>query len=432
MTKISALTNEPILQPNHVVPIYDPNEGLPANQNKSITLADMAIFFGAAPLLTGRLIYVDSVYGNDGTGAYESPAFPFLTIAAAQSIAVSGDRIVIRPGAYTDSNLSVDGVNYHFEDGAILTSPSNCFRDLGTNSFSVTGYGRFFSGQSVVLSTGVTNIYFEGIRAEGTGVGSRTIWAFGGGTIVVNIKTDLVLSGQEQVIRTNNSGSVYAMCERMIGAGGLIQAEGFEVICYAKEYIYNAAGNGYIGISCNTGRVEMLGGNYYSNAAGLYGLPSIVITATGSIKVHGDIISTCTDGTFSMSSSAYADFYGKINMLGDITINSGIVNFFNSITQNPGSLDVIIHNGGKTIVHSLVYNSNLGAGSRCINVNASGLILKQSASLWVNSILAESIYAAAAQNILSYPGAVANVATNVNITQLVSALLIDANVDNES
>lgn len=431
MTKISALPNGVPIQTNHVIPIYDPNEGLPINQNKSLTIQNLLDYFPQL-LKTGREIYVDSVYGNDGTGAYETPSLPFLTIAGAQSIAVSGDRIVVRPGNYTDSNLGVDGVNYHFEDGAILTSTGNCFTDSSVNSFSVTGLGSFFSGASVVLTTGATNVYFEALRAEGTGVGSRTIWAFNGGTIVANIKTDLVLSGQEQVIRTNNSASVYAFCNRMIGAGGLIQAEGFEVICFAKEYIYNAVGNGYIGVSCNTGRVEMLGGNYYSNGAGLYGLPSIVITATGSIKVHGDIISTCTDGTFSMSSSAYADFYGKINMLGDITINSGIVNFFNSITQNPGSLDVIIHNGGKTIVHSLVYNSNLGAGSRCINVSAAGLILKQSASLWVNSILAESVFAAAAQNIITYPGAVANVAINVNVTELVSALLIDANVDNES
>ena len=49
----------------------------------------------------GKMLFVDSVYGNDSTGARERPDKPFLTVAAALSAAQSGDQVFIRPGTYS-------------------------------------------------------------------------------------------------------------------------------------------------------------------------------------------------------------------------------------------------------------------------------------------------------------------------------------------
>ena len=45
-------------------------------------------------------LFVDRVYGNDGTGARERSDKPFLTYNAARAAALAGDRIVLRPGSY--------------------------------------------------------------------------------------------------------------------------------------------------------------------------------------------------------------------------------------------------------------------------------------------------------------------------------------------
>lgn len=435
MTKISALPNEPILQNNHVIPIYDPNEYVPANQNKSITLADMATFFGVAPVYTGNIIYVDSLYGNDFTGAVDNPALPFQTIASAQSVASPGYKIIIRPGTYTDSNLGNHLVEYYFEAGAVLTSASNCFNDFGANSFNVTGSGVFYSGQAIVFTSGSGNIYFEGLYAEATGGGSRAIWSYGGGIIVVNIKTDLRLTGLEQVVRIDGEFSeVYIFANKIYGVGGIMQGGPYltsKCFIYAKEIIYDAGSGGYVGYNNAFTYLEVHAKNTFIGN-GVYGLAAIRNTATGDMKFYGDIDSTFTDGTIDVVGAGKIDIYGKVTGIGFIRNGVGILNLFDNVVMEAGSQDVIIHNGGKTIIHSLVYNKNLGAGSRCINVNSAGVILKQTASLWVNSILAESVFALGPQTIQTYPGAVANVAINVNITELVSTLLIDANIDNEN
>src|SRR3989304_6041184 len=42
-------------------------------------------------LRTGKVVYVDSVYGDDGTGARERQDLPFFTLAAAMTAALAND-----------------------------------------------------------------------------------------------------------------------------------------------------------------------------------------------------------------------------------------------------------------------------------------------------------------------------------------------------
>ena len=60
--------------------------------------------------------------GDDGTGAVGRLDLPFLTVNAAEDVAVSGDTILVFPGDYSAEDLlnGVDGVTYQGLDGAIL------------------------------------------------------------------------------------------------------------------------------------------------------------------------------------------------------------------------------------------------------------------------------------------------------------------------
>jgi len=62
-----------------------------------------------------RTIFVDALYGNDGTGLPDDPTKPFLTIPAAVAASSSGDKLAIAPGTYAQAfnpthDLYVEGV----------------------------------------------------------------------------------------------------------------------------------------------------------------------------------------------------------------------------------------------------------------------------------------------------------------------------------
>lgn len=105
-----------------------------------------------AGLRTGRTVWVDDEYGSDGTAAVDRPDRPFKTLAAAKAAAASGDRIVVRPGTYNEKNLLKDGVDWHFEAGAVVdytgAATGGIFDDSATGAngavvCNVTGHGEF-------------------------------------------------------------------------------------------------------------------------------------------------------------------------------------------------------------------------------------------------------------------------------------------------
>lgn len=100
------------------------------------------------PIPVGQMIYVDSVVGTSGgeRGRFDKP---FATPTQAKAVAVAGDLIHVGPGSYAlSSNLSKDGVNWYFEQGATVTLDQTgefgIFDDETiAASFSVGGFGEF-------------------------------------------------------------------------------------------------------------------------------------------------------------------------------------------------------------------------------------------------------------------------------------------------
>lgn len=65
------------------------------------------IVIGGAGTLWGNCLFVDIVNGNDATAVRGDSAFPYLTVNAAITAALSGDTIVVRPGTYTVTSFSM-------------------------------------------------------------------------------------------------------------------------------------------------------------------------------------------------------------------------------------------------------------------------------------------------------------------------------------
>lgn len=57
--------------------------------------------------LTGRMLYVDSINGDDGTATRGDANSPYSTVNAALSDALSQDVVMVRPGTYTESGLTL-------------------------------------------------------------------------------------------------------------------------------------------------------------------------------------------------------------------------------------------------------------------------------------------------------------------------------------
>ncbi len=101
----------------------------------------------------GNTIQVDSVYGNDATGAAFPYSRPFLTITAALSYAQSGQLVFINPGTYNESitipdNVSVNGAGAQCviiqklnvtQNTTLITVGSNCRLENFTANLSSSG-----------------------------------------------------------------------------------------------------------------------------------------------------------------------------------------------------------------------------------------------------------------------------------------------------
>lgn len=117
--------------------------------------------------------------GSDATGLRGRLDKPFLTLAAAKAAATAGDTIFVAPGTYAENNLLKDGVNWHFDAGAIVS-----FTDPGSG----TGYGIFDDRASGAATCKITG---DGVFLWSGGIiGDTSNFDFRGnvnclGTIVV-------------------------------------------------------------------------------------------------------------------------------------------------------------------------------------------------------------------------------------------------------
>lgn len=124
----------------------------------------------------------------DETGRVRASYEDLTDLRIAKTTASTGDTITVFPGQYTTRNLLKDGVDWHFEDGAVVTNPGDetggIFENVGAHGSPggpveshITGRGVFelqdpaaSSGFSVMnLGNKDSDIYFEAkeIRDDG-------------------------------------------------------------------------------------------------------------------------------------------------------------------------------------------------------------------------------------------------------------------------
>ncbi|MCC7514536.1 MAG: hypothetical protein IT212_07570 [Bacteroidia bacterium] len=378
----------------------------------------------ALPVLNTLYVSKSAVAAYSIKGRFDRP---FLTIAAAQTAASSGDTILIMPGTYTDTGLGKDGVNYHFMSGAILSFASDAF--IGNDiSYKITGDGTFTGGSARVISTS--------------------------GNCVISMDSNSISNVSEAMFVTSNTEKIYINAKKSISsttAAGysMITAYGTSEINVTCDYITTpssvascAASTATIFINSKkilgTGTLEslfLLGGNltvygdiYYTSTANIVAGNTFASKA----KFYGEIISATCGKVLNITTamSGTVDFYGRISSTaGGITMTNGTaeVTFHNYMTANTSSTPVINMTIGTVRIKDKLKNLDVNATSYGITKTAGTLILDNATI--VTSGGTECVNSAAAQDILILGTLSSNVALSANITDITSGIQqIDSNV----
>ena len=143
-----------------------------------------ASIVGATPasiVATGNTLWVDSIFGNNGTAVSNRQDLPYLTIAAALAASTAGDVVRLRPGNYTEQNLtmpnrvSLVGENWSSTFVGDIAGTANILimgTDCSVSGITLVVPSGAFAGLLHSAGTGsVTGINIQGDGAAGAGWG---------------------------------------------------------------------------------------------------------------------------------------------------------------------------------------------------------------------------------------------------------------------
>lgn len=151
---------------------------------------DLTYLGGGGTITTTNINWVDKA-GNDGTALPNRVDLPYLTIEAALTASASGDAVIVRPGAYTESALSIGtGVSLIGEGGFGVTEIGDATAvvdiiTLQTGSY-LQGFGILLPsvGAGVGHSVGTGTVYDLDLRGDGATGTASGIHKTGTGKIV--------------------------------------------------------------------------------------------------------------------------------------------------------------------------------------------------------------------------------------------------------
>lgn len=383
--------------------------------------------------LKTNAIYVDSVYGDDATAKKNSTEFKYKTISAAQAVAVAGEALVMFPGTYNEpGQLGKNGLTYHFPFGGTVNGFWN--DPGGTHSYTVTGFADMVSTSAVlIVSFNNSTINFQCRSMTSSSFAQPVIFAGGGCKVNVQVAGDIINTTGEGVMSTDPTTNLYVVANKIIAQGRACTvitgtSSAHRQIVYAKEIISNSA-SGIVTWSAGGsqevhGKLTRTVGNLTQGAIHVQQniFPSIAI-----VNVYGDLQDDADIAVLINNNSGILNYYGNISGVGNISVTGSSaqarINGDVVITKDAG---VVTMSGGIVEVKGRLKNLSNTANAHGIVINGGTPILNQTIIVTTNAGT-NSLFAAALRNAIVYTG-FANRAKHANVTTLVGALVVDANV----
>lgn len=367
---------------------------------------------------------------------------PFATPEAAVAAATSGDTIVVEPGTYTiTGNLAKDGVNWRGERGTIFNATANnliLFDDGGTAmTFYVTGFESLITTGTNSGICKSTNSSSSCIVQEIDYVQSSTAFLCDGGTIVCNNINNAVATNGP-VVQVDGNGYCEYYGNNVTGVSGLVCNSG---VLYARAFTVGAdpdngiycGSNGYMifngqYVHGETNAVKNAGGNLYANCQFATG-NNYAISSTGSgtaivkcSEYHGGVAVESGTGTLSITAGI-----GQGIVSGGTDASSTLnLTILHEVTTSGNPL--VAADAGKLNLRGKFKTTGSTEPVIKINSATTGLVL-QDCVLVADPSATNSIEKVTGTPTIKVYRALSNKGVQAGITQQVSTVLADSNVE---
>ncbi len=318
-------------------------------------------------------LYV-SLNGNDMFGLRNRADKPFFTLSGAKSAAQSGDLIFVGPGRYYGKNLLKHGVNWFFDQGAIVdySGAGSIFDDTASGTSgavvcSIGGYGRFYHSNTgntlsncaiLELNNANTDITMTCLELANMGTlnggNPVTILTQGNAKLTIDVKERIYSKSYDSmVIGQTGSNPIYIRAREIISETG-VSADGIEMggastILYVDvQYLYGEDsvinqddGTLYLNARTVSGGPLIGAGNVYLRADKVFS--NLNLTNTG--KIHSIAINDYRGATTSLQGQVEYTV-GSLRSLKDV-VASGSGVFRSGVFVS--GVPVVVTSGTQTI-----------------------------------------------------------------------------------
>jgi hypothetical protein len=322
----------------------------------------------ASSSLTGNMLWVDAVNGNNATAVRGNDGLPFLTVEAALAAALSGDVVMVRPGTYNvaatltlPTGVALRGYNRDTTtiqkllvtaDTTLLTmGESSSIQDLRirlTSAEHHTLKGVLWPGTTTATAhadhcyidvdnstagdAGTSNVY--GVHVTATSTPAR-ITSVASNDVIVNV-TSAGLGNKRGILL--DTSIAYFRNES----------------CIYSAVRTGAAAGSYIG-----GEINVLGGILAMNSGGYEGTSADMSETAGSLEVLGvDLTNDNANGKGFLVTQASPRFtWGIIGV-----VPSPSTRYLYPGTANDSGVEIFTRLAAKGIVKSLIVRSRVAPG----------------------------------------------------------------------
>jgi hypothetical protein len=394
-----------------------PDAAQQAQIRSAIGLSDSTIF-------SGKIIFVDSVFGNDSAEDRQI-GDPYLTPMAALNAANEGDVIIVRPGTYVNQYaLLKNGVNWYFHQGAKIENAESlgvdciCMFDDGVGGDQTNGYGATTS-QPIVASVKGYGQFYDASENSGcvlrvSNPGSKVDFNFQSAT------TDI-----ESTFKT--VGAVF----RIYDPSSIVKIEGYEATSTEYDVVWGGGANVIVKIENMTAAdnpFEEFGGVayvVYAKAVGselLSGGGSLIIGDEGGIYNIERGIQRSESSLAVGASLKMKSLTQTLQISGEcaFALNGNCYLEIEELNYSAGPIAIISRADTPT-----VKNTKISASNRAID-NEGGKIVLQNVVMICGGT--NSITESGGDGVIILNGVSSNKPVAAGVTQLVGTVVVDTNV----
>jgi hypothetical protein len=402
---------------------------------------------------------------------------PFATLGAAKNAAAYGDVIVVEPGTYNERDLLKNGVDWHFQAGAIVhyvgTTPGAIWDDTSTGAdgavvSNITGYGVFNQGNTgdnedpaveadvikignansdvsifalKILNTRDTEFsasqsgavsHLNGTLRVTAGViasdqGSGATWYDGPGWVRANQIRGALAAIYVLLPESPSGGNWYVQADLVESAkSGAVEVIGSPTNA-SRQWIFALD---MIGTSASgtEGTVKVEAGNVYITSQRVRAINGRLLNVSGGkLWLQSEKLFYYGDSTVSGGDSWIEAQHGEWANGSSFTITNGNVRIIGveDITGTTNTAAYLISSLGSVRFRNVVINA-LASTNPPMQVSGSNAVILDNVTLLAPSG-SDSISANASRNVVIY-NARANRAASANVVPLVGTLTVSTDV----